>query len=185
MFLIASVEIVKRKCMSRYEPLRQFLEARAGDQVPMTFEEIEGVLRRGLPDSARRHQAWWANTTSHSHAGSWLAAGYRTEQLDIGGERVVFVRDRDGLLPGGGSDRRPPAGDALSISLDSLNGPALRMIDDYAEEWAVTRSEAIVALLNAAGTERRRGVLEEFRRQWTGKPGSDSTQLIREDRDGR
>src|SRR3990167_9058692 len=79
--------------MSRYEPLQRFLSGCRESETPMTFRDVEKILNRDLPNSARRHQAWWANTRSHSHAESWLEAGFRTERLDLGAERVVFVRD--------------------------------------------------------------------------------------------
>ena len=43
----------------------------------------------------RKHPAWWANSTSHPEARSgWLAAGWKTVDVDLGGERLLFVRQQ-------------------------------------------------------------------------------------------
>ena len=59
-----------------------------------TFADIEGLLGFALPNSARVHRPWWANQTNggHSHALAWQAAGWRTSQVDLHGESLVFVR---------------------------------------------------------------------------------------------
>lgn len=78
--------------MSKYDPLRHFLEGCRAEEVPMTFAEIEGVLGVQLPDS-KAYPAWWSNNASNNvMTRAWLAAGYRSERVDIGGERVVFRR---------------------------------------------------------------------------------------------
>jgi hypothetical protein len=62
----------------------------------MTFREIEAVIGRPLPASARRHRPWWANdATGHAHARAWLDAGYRTEEVDMAGEKLVFAQGPD------------------------------------------------------------------------------------------
>lgn len=164
--------------MSRYEPLQQFLADRREAETPMTFRDVEKILNRNLPDSARRHQAWWANTRSHSHAASWLEAGFRTERLDLGAERVVFVRDDHAPAPM--SDRDA---EVLTVDLSALSSAGMRLVDDYAEAHGCSRNEAIIALLDDAGLERRKAVLDWFSSRWTGKPGSNSVDLLREDRD--
>ena len=74
----------------KYEPLSNFLKA-AEDVQALSFEEIERILGASLPPSARKHEAWWSNNpTGHVNAQAWLAAGYRTESVDISGEAVVF-----------------------------------------------------------------------------------------------
>ena len=82
--------------MSKYDPLNAYLSHRREGHVPMTFGEIEDVIRMALPSSARRHRAWWSNDPSNNtmtHA--WLEAGYRTEAVNLEAERVVFRRCRD------------------------------------------------------------------------------------------
>lgn len=78
--------------MGKYEPLTQFLVARAAMEVPMTFREIERVLGAPLPAS-KQYPAWWSNNPSNNvMTKAWLKAGFQTERVDIGGERLVFRR---------------------------------------------------------------------------------------------
>ncbi len=80
--------------MSKYDPLRRYLEGRSTQQVPMTFAEIEKVLGFKLPES-QRYPAWWSNNpTNNVMTNEWLAAGYKTEQVDIDGRKLVFRRMR-------------------------------------------------------------------------------------------
>ncbi len=59
----------------------------------MTFAEIAQILGRDLPQSAYRHRPWWANeATGHSHAKTWLKAGYETSQVDMARQKLVFRR---------------------------------------------------------------------------------------------
>src|SRR5262245_29455830 len=80
----------------KYHPLRHYLLQQTRNRVPMTFREVESIIGGPLPASARRHRPWWANdATGHAHAHAWLEAGYRTEQVDMKGEELVFVRTAD------------------------------------------------------------------------------------------
>jgi len=79
--------------MGKYEKLSAFLRAQRTQEVAMTFREIEKVVGFRLPDSARSHRAWWSNNpTNNVMTGQWLDAGFETEQVDMGGERLVFRR---------------------------------------------------------------------------------------------
>ncbi|MDP1739182.1 MAG: hypothetical protein Q8L23_17290 [Caulobacter sp.] len=167
--------------MSRYESLRQFLKASAAAQTPLSFQEVEKVLGRSLPPSARKHPAWWANTRSHSHAASWLDAGWKTEAVDLGEERLVFVR----AVPRSISPPRlPDRGETLTVPLEGLTGAGLHLVDDYVKQNSATRTEAVLAIVNAIGRDRRRELLESFRRR-SPNMTSNSVDLIREDRDAR
>jgi hypothetical protein len=79
---------------SVYEPLKIHLSQRADPAVRMTFAEIERVLGRPLPASARKYPAWWSNEVSgsHSHARAWLDSNRRTRGLDLNATIVDFVR---------------------------------------------------------------------------------------------
>jgi hypothetical protein len=77
----------------KYDPLRLFLRRQTGSRVAMTFRGIESVIGNPLPVSARKHRPWWANDArGHAHAEAWLGEGYRTEEVDMAGERLVFAR---------------------------------------------------------------------------------------------
>lgn len=81
--------------MTKYEPLKEHLEQSRQAQVRLRFSEIERILGTPLPASARKYSAWWANEadgTTHTHARSWLGAGYETRHLDLNGQSVEFVR---------------------------------------------------------------------------------------------
>lgn len=78
--------------MSKYEPLRSFLKTKGAPVIPMTFAEIEKVLGFNLPNS-QRYPAWWSNNrTNNVMTNEWLAAGYRTEQVDVAARKLVFRR---------------------------------------------------------------------------------------------
>jgi hypothetical protein len=78
--------------MGKYTSLRNFLEAQRAERIPMTFREIEAVLGFKLPKS-QVYPAWWSNNpTNNVMTNEWLAAGYKTEQVDIEGKKLVFRR---------------------------------------------------------------------------------------------
>jgi hypothetical protein len=83
----------KESAMSKYEPLPQFLSSTTGSLRRMSFFEIERILGFKLPKSAYKHEAWWSNNeTGHSHARAWLAAGWRTMEVDLAGRKITFQR---------------------------------------------------------------------------------------------
>ena len=79
--------------VSRYEPLRRYLEKKAASEVRMTFPEIEKVLGFRLPAASENHRAGWSNNPDNNvMTKEWLAAGYKTEQVDMKGRKLVFRR---------------------------------------------------------------------------------------------
>lgn len=78
--------------MSKYYGLGQHLAALRLDQWRPTFREIEAVLGFSLPASARTYPAWWSNGSGMPQSSEWLDTGWRTEELDLGSERVTFRR---------------------------------------------------------------------------------------------
>lgn len=84
--------------MGKYDPLTRYLAGRQTAEVPMTFKEIERVLGVTLPAS-KQYPAWWSNNPSNNvMTKAWLQAGFQTERVDIGSERLVFRRVR-GITP--------------------------------------------------------------------------------------
>jgi hypothetical protein len=65
-----------------YEPLRSYLDTASEHVVTLRFADLERLLGRALPASARRHNAWWANG-GHAHANAWLEAGYEVVDKDL------------------------------------------------------------------------------------------------------
>lgn len=80
----------------KYAPLQDYLLSLSEREWNASFSDVERVLGFQLPKSARKYPAWWANEAvgTHSHAKSWQEVGWKTENLDIGSERVTFCRDR-------------------------------------------------------------------------------------------
>ena len=79
--------------MSKYGSLGQFLKGRREEQVPMTFSEIERIIGARLPPSAHKHRPWWSNNAANSALTRvWLEAGYKSEQVDMEGGKLVFRR---------------------------------------------------------------------------------------------
>jgi len=80
-----------RATLEKYEPLRDHLAAyRAGDQVRLSFSEVEELVGP-LPLGARRLRQWWAND-SKFQAQAWRAVGWRVLLVDMGSEQVLFER---------------------------------------------------------------------------------------------
>lgn len=79
---------------SKYQPLETHLRLTGNRKIPMTFKEIEAVIGTDLPPSARKYRPWWSNNPSNSSITNfWLTAGYKTTEVDLGNEHLVFVRD--------------------------------------------------------------------------------------------
>lgn len=77
---------------SKYAPLASHLANHAGDRIPMRFSEIEAALGFPLPAS-KVYPAWWSNSPSNNPMTRvWLEAGFETENVDTGAERLVFRR---------------------------------------------------------------------------------------------
>lgn len=78
---------------SKYARLGDHLRAQSAQEVPMSFADVERIVRHPLPPSARRHRPWWSNNPRNSVVTKvWLEAGFKTEQVDLEGEHVVFRR---------------------------------------------------------------------------------------------
>jgi hypothetical protein len=76
--------------MGRYETLTRVLRARTEPLVVLSFDELDEIVG-GLPASAKRYRAWWANKrSSQAHASAWLDAG-RLVTPDFNARRAVFT----------------------------------------------------------------------------------------------
>ena len=57
----------------------------------MTFKEIEDLLGKPLPESARRSEAFWSNRTRGAlQAKAWMNAGFHVVDVDLHKEIVTF-----------------------------------------------------------------------------------------------
>ena len=93
----------------KYAPLANYLAALDDSEWRATFREIEVLLGFTLPKSAYHYQAWWANQTTPGHSQNlgWSSVGWRTEELNLIKQQVVFRTPRTKLSPA--SAARPPA----------------------------------------------------------------------------
>jgi hypothetical protein len=79
--------------MGKYSRLGEFLRSQRAREVPMTFAEIERIIGAKLPPNSPQYPAWWSNNPSNNvMTRVWLAAGFRTEQVDTKARKVVFRR---------------------------------------------------------------------------------------------
>lgn len=78
----------------KYRYLSDYLLKDGRDVIVLTFEKIEEILQEKLPQSAREHRAMWANTQVNSLSKSWYNIGYRTTDVNLQEERVVFEKAR-------------------------------------------------------------------------------------------
>lgn len=80
------------KYMSRYQALTEKLMTSSEPIVRLSFDELDQIVG-GLPDSAKKHNAWWANSrTSRPHARFWMDAGRRVS-LDFRARTASFSLD--------------------------------------------------------------------------------------------
>ena len=80
------------KTSKKYRHLSAYLATSNSPSVILKFEEIEKILGFELPDSAKKHRPFWANTTTHSIALSWLSVGYETVDVNMDQQIVVFEK---------------------------------------------------------------------------------------------
>ena len=81
--------------MGRYQPISEYLNAQPSHELIIGFDKIEQIIRNKLPQSAFKHNAWWANNPSHhSHARAWTEIGWKTQDVDIEGKKVKFVKEK-------------------------------------------------------------------------------------------
>lgn len=79
--------------MSKYAALETYLLESGQEVVSMTFGDVERVIGADLPPSAFKHRPWWSNNPSNSViTNSWLKAGYKTENVDMAGQKLIFVK---------------------------------------------------------------------------------------------
>jgi hypothetical protein len=117
--------------MGKYDPLKAFLISSGAEEVVLGFEEIEALLGAPLPPS-KRHPAWWSNNPSNNTMTRvWLAAGYRTERLDIEGRRIVFRRSPKSTRVSGGVIERLQAALGGTVRL----APGVDLTEPTGEVW--------------------------------------------------
>jgi DNA-binding XRE family transcriptional regulator len=75
----------------KYYALYQHLRQNSGNEILLTFAEIEHLLHNEFPATARAQRAWWSNRRNGAaQADAWMEAGYHVVDVDFVGERVTF-----------------------------------------------------------------------------------------------
>ena len=77
--------------MGKYDQLGHYLLTTRQAKVDLTFSQIESILGFALPKSAYTYSEWWSNT-GHSHADSWVKAGYLTKDIRVHSHIMHFVK---------------------------------------------------------------------------------------------
>lgn len=111
----------------------------------MSFEDIERIVGANLPQSAFNHRAWWSNNPTNSvMTKAWLAAGFRSEEVDMGGRKLVFSRQLVSGSAGAGGVRPVPAstGSPLAGLFGGLKGtihvePGTDLTQPINGEWTM------------------------------------------------
>ena len=78
----------RKETRTTYRPVADALSEAQAKTISMTFQELEHLLGRSLPRSARVHRAWWSGTESKK----WKAEGLSLSALDQQKEKVTFGR---------------------------------------------------------------------------------------------
>lgn len=82
---------------SKYQPLLEYLQKKNSSEITLTFEQIEILIARTLPDSAKTQRQWWGNRkTGSPQASAWINAGYIVGELDLNTESVTFCKSTGG-----------------------------------------------------------------------------------------
>lgn len=84
--------------MTKYQPMHQWLIGSRETSVVATFAELENILGFQLPLSARAHRQWWGNERvhhRHTYCRAWLDAGFKTENVNVAEETLIFRKTRN------------------------------------------------------------------------------------------
>jgi hypothetical protein len=80
--------------VAKYDGLANLLRRQQDDRIRLTFEQVAAAVPGGLPPSAYRYRAWWANESNgrHVHAQAWTGAGWAVVNVDFTDRAVTFGR---------------------------------------------------------------------------------------------
>ncbi len=78
----------------KYYPLYTYLNKQPdAELIELSFEEIEKILKKSLPTTAKMTRAWWANSKT-PQAEMWQEAGWLVDAVDFDEQFVVFRPER-------------------------------------------------------------------------------------------
>ena len=82
---------------SKYHPLYLHLQQSEADEVKLLFDEIESLIGRALPPTARTQRAWWSNRQRGAvQAVAWMSAGYHVMGIEL--EEGIITFRKPGLV---------------------------------------------------------------------------------------
>lgn len=169
--------------MSKYEPLADYLRTLPRDTCSLSFLDIERIIGCALPASAREHRAWWGNDRTHTQARAWMLAGFGAEPSSQRIEPVVFRRAGSRPAP---LMRPEPAGPTQVVVRNLDPGVVAALKRRASRAGRSLERELRTILAREARADRRELIAESDRiRAMTPAPLSDSTELLRQDRDRR
>lgn len=78
---------------SKYDPIGEHLSTLTTRHTTLTFEQMETLIHRKLPDSARTHRAWWSNS-GQPHSRIWVDQGWEVDTVNFDRGTVTFQKKR-------------------------------------------------------------------------------------------
>lgn len=76
-----------------YEVIAEYLNATNVEELLVTFEEIEELMDRPLPQSASTYGVWWANSKTNPQSRHWVSAGWKVHHIRVEDREVHFRRN--------------------------------------------------------------------------------------------
>lgn len=168
--------------MLKYAPLAEFLSSQTEDSCTLTLAEIERIIGRRLPRSARVHPAWWGNDKSHAQARAWMGEGWRARPATRRLDAVIFQRMGASHL---WTVAAAKEGGTAQVIVRGLERGAVETLRRRAREAGRSLEAELRMILTRAARPDRRALLAEADRIRAMTPGplTDSAVLLREDRD--
>jgi hypothetical protein len=77
----------------KYRALWRWLRQQPGEDVSLSFAEVEQILDGPLPPSARIHQTHWYGYEGTALGRAIRDAGWKPTQVNLTGERVTFIQE--------------------------------------------------------------------------------------------
>ena len=107
---------------SAYSRLGKYLDRVGQRQLTLTFRQLEAVLGRPLPPTARLRPAWWANASDardHNHHAwyGWLSVGWEACP-DVRRGTVTFARRPTPEAAAAPAPASPAAADSAPVDPD-------------------------------------------------------------------
>jgi DNA-directed RNA polymerase beta' subunit len=81
---ISYVTLRKLSGFSKYAPLREFLEKAAAEALALSLSDVEKICKSPLPESAKKHEPYWRDTTHNPLGVAITAAGWKVDRVVMG-----------------------------------------------------------------------------------------------------